>query len=163
MTKRILFVCMGNICRSPAAEGFFSHHVAAEGLQHMVEVDSAGTHGYHLGNPPDPRAIRACAEYGVSLDSLRARQVKEDDFHLYDLVVAMDEQNYATLQEMNSNAGANAQVVRMMQFSPRFDSVPDVPDPYYGEQEDFAYMSELLDESTRGLLEQLKQNHGRID
>jgi protein-tyrosine phosphatase len=154
---------MGNICRSPAAEGFFAHHLAAEGLQHMVQLDSAGTHGYHLGNAPDPRAIRACAARGVDLGALRARQVKDDDFHTFDLVVAMDGHNFDTLAQMNSAAGANAKVLRMMQFSPRFDSVPDVPDPYYGEQSDFEYMCELLDESTRGLLDQLKQNHGRID
>lgn len=159
----ILFVCMGNICRSPAAEGFFRHHITAAQKDHLVHIDSAGTHGYHIGHAPDPRAIRATSAYGIDLGALRARQLSEQDFHRFDLIIGMDEQNYLALNQLNQAAGARARVLRMMEFSSRFDTIADVPDPYYGEQEDFDYMCELLDESCKGLLQRLEQFKGRID
>ncbi|HNH14752.1 MAG TPA: low molecular weight protein-tyrosine-phosphatase, partial [Rhodocyclaceae bacterium] len=93
--KRILLVCMGNICRSPTAEGVLKKIIKNSGLEMFIEVDSAGTHGYHAGEPPDPRAIAAAAKRGYDLKGLRARKVRRDDFALFDLVLAMDRENVA--------------------------------------------------------------------
>ena len=98
--KRILLVCMGNICRSPTAEGVLKKIIKNSGLEMFIEVDSAGTHGYHAGEPPDPRAIAAAAKRGYDLKGLRARKVRRDDFALFDLVLAMDRENVATLMAL---------------------------------------------------------------
>ncbi|MCG8369762.1 MAG: low molecular weight phosphotyrosine protein phosphatase, partial [Proteobacteria bacterium] len=96
---RILFVCMGNICRSPTAEGVFRHLVAAAGLEERIEVDSAGTHAYHAGEPADRRARAAAERRGMSLDGIRARRVRDDDFERFDYIIAMDEDNLACLRD----------------------------------------------------------------
>ena len=147
---------MGNICRSPTAEGFFRLHLQKSPLAQSVRVDSAGTHSYHLGHAPDPRAQQVAADWGVDLSELRARKVTARDFHDHDLVVAMDENNLGILQSLQSAAGGAARLELMMAWSPRFPDPREVPDPYYGGIGDFEYMCELLDEATRGLLQTME-------
>ena len=150
---RILFVCMGNICRSPSAEGVFRHLLTQRQVDLEVEVDSAGTHDYHVGEPPDPRAVAAARRRGIDLSSLRARSVEPQDFEEFDLLIAMDEQN---LRELRSRAGpVHAARLRLM-----MDFAPDVgrravPDPYYGGPQGFEDVLDLLEQASEGLLRQL--------
>ncbi|HEU4485610.1 MAG TPA: low molecular weight protein-tyrosine-phosphatase [Povalibacter sp.] len=150
---RILFVCMGNICRSPTAEGIFRHLLAQRQIDLEVEVDSAGTHDYHVGEPPDPRAIAAARRRGIDLSALRARSLQPQDFENFDLLIAMDEQN---LRELRSRSGpVYASRLRLM-----MDFAPDVgrravPDPYYGGPQGFEEVLDLLEQASEGLLRQL--------
>lgn len=155
---------MGNICRSPSAEGFLRHYLAQSPSLAHVQTDSAGTHSYHLGSPPDSRAISTAANLGIDISDLRARRVSDSDFSDFDLILAMDEANLATLERMReySDLGqGHADLRLMMEFSPRFSTIREVPDPYYGGSHDFIYMCELLDEATRGLLDHLGEFNQR--
>src|SRR5688572_28009893 len=127
---RILFVCMGNICRSPSAEGVFRGLLAARAPQLQVEIDSAGTHDYHVGEPPDERAIAAARRRGIDLSALRARTVRTSDFDYYDLILAMDQEN---LRELRRRAPAHRhdRIRLMMEFVAQAP-LDAVPDPYYG-------------------------------
>lgn len=153
---------MGNICRSPSAEGYFRHHATNEGLLDALHLDSAGTHSYHIGHAPDPRAISAMAARGADISALRARRVREADFHEFDLVVAMDDVNHAQLERLAAAAGQarRARLVRMMAYAPHH-GIHEVPDPYYGDERDFERMCELLDDATRGLLEEIRASLGQ--
>lgn len=154
----ILFVCMGNICRSPSAEGFFATALQNSNLRGQVSIDSAGTHGYHSGEAPDSRAIATALNFGVDISHLRARKVSVSDFDVYDLIVAMDRNNYADLQHIRPK-GSKADLAMMMQYHPQ-SQPEDVPDPYYGGMDGFNYMCELLQAATRGLLQNIE---GRAD
>ena len=146
----VLFVCLGNICRSPTAEAMFRAKVAAAGLQDVVRIDSAGTGDWHVGEPPDPRMRAAAADRGVDMTALRARQVRREDLTAYTFVVAMDAANHAALEAM-----APGRAVRMLEFLPAGVAGPadgDVPDPYFGGPDGFADVVELLDAATDGLL-----------
>ncbi len=156
--RNVLFVCMGNICRSPTAEGYFRHHLAASDLANEVRTDSAGTHGYHVGHPPDSRAMATVAKRGIDIGDLRARRVEPGDFERFDLILAMDEDNLRNLEAMNPGGGASVEL--MLSFSSRFGDVREVPDPYYGGQDGFEFMCDLLDEATRGLLAHLQGAQG---
>lgn len=147
---RILFVCMGNICRSPSAEGVFRSLVAARAPQLAVEIDSAGTHDYHVGEPPDERSIAAARRRGIDLSALRARTVQVGDFDYYDLILAMDEQN---LRELRRRAPAQRhdRIRLMMEFVPAA-TTHAVPDPYYGGPQGFEQVLDLLEEAAEGLL-----------
>lgn len=160
--RSVLFVCMGNICRSPSAEGFFLHHLAESSLDGKVTTDSAGTHGYHIGHPPDSRAISVASEFGVDISHLQARKVQDDDFRQFDLIIAMDDHNDSILQSMAQASAGEARVVRMMGYSSRNEELSEVPDPYYGSETDFRFMCELLDEATQGLIEALEKDAGVI-
>ncbi|MCW8926079.1 MAG: low molecular weight phosphotyrosine protein phosphatase [Xanthomonadales bacterium] len=150
----ILFICMGNICRSPSAEGFFARALSDSPYADRVSVDSAGTHGYHVGQPPDSRAVETAQGFGVDISGLRARKVSVEDFERFDLIVAMDHDNLADLKARQP-ANSKARLVSMMDYHP--DPHPDeVPDPYYGGMTGFNYMCELLDAATRGLLEEVE-------
>lgn len=149
---------MGNICRSPSAEGFFARALKESALAEHASVDSAGTHGYHVGQPPDSRAVETALRFGVDISRLRARKVSADDFDRFDLIVAMDHDNLADLKARQP-AGSKARLVAMMDYHP--ERRPDeVPDPYYGGMSGFSYMCELLDAATRGLLEEVE---GRLN
>jgi protein-tyrosine phosphatase len=150
---RILFVCMGNICRSPTAEGIFRHLLAQRQIDLEVEVDSAGTHDYHVGEPPDPRAIAAARRRGIDLSALRARSLQPQDFENFDLLIAMDEQN---LRELRSRSGPvyASRLRLMMDFAPDVDRRA-VPDPYYGGPQGFEEVLDLLEQASEGLLRQL--------
>ena len=147
---RILFVCMGNICRSPSAEGVFRSLLAARAPQLAVEIDSAGTHDYHVGEPPDERAIAAARRRGIDLSSLRARTVRQSDFDYYDLILAMDEQN---LRELRRRAPASRHDrIRLMMEFVTMPGVRAVPDPYYGGPQGFEQVLDLLEEASEALL-----------
>jgi len=150
---RILFVCMGNICRSPTAEGVFRHLVSTQAPDLSLHVDSAGTHAYHIGKPPDPRAQRAAERRGVNLGSLRARRVVEDDFSRFDLILAMDELNVTVLQE-HCPEEHRANIGLFLDYAPQLGRV-DVPDPYYGGSNGFELVLDLVEEASRGLLSRL--------
>lgn len=152
---RILFVCMGNICRSPSAEGVFRHVLASRAPELQVEIDSAGTHDYHIGSPPDRRSIAAAKRRGIDLSSLRARMVAAEDFAHYDLILAMDDEN---LRELRQRAPAAQQhrIRLMMEFAPQAAS-RHVPDPYYGGAQGFEEVLDLLEEAAEGLLAEVSQ------
>jgi protein-tyrosine phosphatase len=149
---------MGNICRSPSAEGFFRR--ALQGSAHLgqVSVDSAGTHSYHVGHSPDPRAVETAAKFGVDITHLRARKVRESDFHEYDLIIAMDHDNYADLRAIQP-PGSRARLEMMMSYHPQ-GGPAEVPDPYYGGINGFDYMCELLESATGELLKEVERRLG---
>ena len=147
---RVLFVCMGNICRSPTAEGVFRRMVEASPLAKKVEIDSAGTIGSHAGSKPDPRAIELAASRGYQLEKLRARQVIEADFERYDHIIAMDAQNLQHLREI-SPPDAAEKIELLMDYAPQADA-REVPDPYYGSAADFEHALGLIEQGCEGLL-----------
>ena len=147
----VLFVCMGNICRSPTAEGVFRRLLKEAGLQHKVFVDSAGTHDYHVGSPPDSRAQSAARKRGYDLSNLRGRQFGFDDCLRFDYVIAMDRGNYNRILGM-CNAGADGNVRLFMDFA--LDRKErEVPDPYGGGEDGFEYVLDLIEHASRGLLD----------
>lgn len=151
---KILFVCMGNICRSPTAEGVARICIEKAGLSGHFELDSAGTHAYHVGEPPDTRAQKAAKGRGYDLSGLRARQVKAADFLRFDRILAMDRDNLALLMQ----ACPPDQQHRLALFLD-FGSDPgvrEVPDPYYGGSEGFEYVLDLAEDASRGLIEALR-------
>ena len=148
----ILFICLGNICRSPAAEGIFKAKAAKTGLS--VTLDSAGTGAWHVGHPPDERMVRAAVGRGYDLSALRARRVDIGDFYVYDHILAMDESNYTDLKELQPPDGT-ATLSMMLDFG----SGGEVPDPYYGGTDGFDHVIDLLEEASDGLLRHLKASH----
>lgn len=156
---KILFVCMGNICRSPSAEGFFTKALEQSPLKDRVSTDSAGTHGYHVGHSPDPRAVKTAADFGVDISALRARKVSETDFDEFDLVIAMDSSNVTDLERIMP-ANSRASLRKMLDFHPD-GKVRDVPDPYYGGMDGFTYMCELLESASQGLLDDIGRRLGQ--
>ena len=152
MTPSILFVCLGNICRSPLAEGVFGDLAAREGI--AVDVDSAGTGDWHLGHPPDARAQAVAAKNGIDIRELRARLVTPDDFRRFDHIVAMDAANLANLEAMRPE-GAETKLGRLLDYAGEVDIV-DVPDPYHGGPEAFDETYRLVVAGVRGLLERIK-------
>ncbi len=151
---RVLFVCTGNICRSPTAEGVFRALVARAGLAGRVEADSAGTHGAHVGEPPDARSAAAARSRGIVLDSLRARQVAAADFAAFDLVLAMDRGHHAQLARLCPPGRAD-RLRLFMDFAPDL-GIRDVPDPYYGAGDGFARVLDLIEAGCDGLLAHIR-------
>ena len=158
---RVLFVCMGNICRSPTAEGVVRHLLAqtADELKAAVEVDSAGTHGYHTGAPPDARAQRAARRRGIEIADLRARLVLEEDFESFDYILAMDPDNLDYLLDMCPRPH-RTKVRLLMDFAPEA-SLRAVPDPYYGGASGFERVLDLVEQAATGLLEELRDMQSR--
>jgi protein-tyrosine phosphatase len=154
MTTRVLFVCLGNICRSPTAEGVLRAIAAKEYPLLPIEIDSAGTAGYHVGEPPDRRTIAAARRRGYDLSGLRARLVRSDDFDRFEYVLAMDRGNLAELESRRPDH-ATANVALFMEFAPG-NGVAEVPDPYYGASEDFEHVLDLCEAAARGLLARLR-------
>lgn len=150
-SKRVLFVCMGNICRSPTAEAVLRHAVAERGLDGAVEVDSAGTTRYHVGEPPDRRMRAAAERRGLRLEG-SARQVTADDFGRFDLVVAMDRDNLADLEALAGGKPGNLRL--FSDFLPDGEPV-DVPDPYYGGADGFDRVLDLVERGCPGILDHL--------
>lgn len=148
----ILFVCMGNICRSPTAEGVFRHHVHEAGLADDIRVDSAGTHAYHVGDPPDRRATAAAERRGVSLANIRARRVVEKDFAEFDYIIAMDEDNRACLLEQAPEE-YREKVHLLLSFAELGEQ--EVPDPYYGGAAGFERVLDLVEDASQALLKTL--------
>lgn len=153
----VLFCCTGNICRSPTAEGIFISKVADAGLAGRILVDSAGTHGYHAGEPPDARAQSAAKARGYDLSGLRARRIERSDFDRFDLVLAMDNENRAFLSRLCPPA-EDAKLKLMMDYARSYPSL-EVPDPYEGGPEDFDLVLDMLEDATAGLLETILSKH----
>ncbi|MDJ0655886.1 MAG: low molecular weight protein-tyrosine-phosphatase [Xanthomonadales bacterium] len=154
---RILFVCLGNICRSPTAQGVAEQEISRRGLQGRVEVDSAGTGSWHIGSPPDRRAVHAAADRGIDLSRQRARQVHFDDFHRFDFIMAMDEANFRDLVSM-APAGATQKVSKVLTYSD-LGVAEDVPDPYYGGSHGFEQVLDLLENALGLFFDQLNMDH----
>jgi protein-tyrosine phosphatase len=154
----VLFVCMGNICRSPTAHGVFRKLVVEHGLSHRIEIDSAGTHAYHVGEPPDRRARETALERGIDIGDLRARLAARGDFEVFDYVLAMDQDNYRSLSRL-CPAGMQSKLRLFMDFAPDL-GIRDVPDPYYGGQRGFDQVFDLVEAAARGLLDDLRTRLG---
>jgi protein-tyrosine phosphatase len=152
---RVLFICLGNICRSPTAEGVLRALAAREAPELPLEVDSAGTAGYHVGEPPDPRARHAAARRGYDLSELRARVVEPGDFERFDLILAMDEENLRVLKR-RAPAHVHERLRLFLEFAPD-SGTADVPDPYYGGTKGFEEVLDLVESAARGLLAHLRQ------
>lgn len=151
---RVLFVCLGNICRSPLAEGVFAQLVEEAGLSPRFDVDSAGTGSWHVGERPDARAAMVAREHGIELDS-RARQVTDQDLEEFDYVIAMDRDNLRSLERMASASGAEADISLLRTYDPDPDG-EEVPDPYYGGVSGFENVYDIISRSCEGLLNRLR-------
>jgi protein-tyrosine phosphatase len=152
---RVLFVCLGNICRSPTAEGVFRKLVREENLEHLFEIDSAGTHAYHIGEPPDERAQAACARRGVDISGLRGRKATADDIRKFDYILAMDRENYQNLLEI-TDTGYENRVRLFMEFAPDRPE-EEVPDPYFGGASGFDRVLDMIEAAARGLLAEIRR------
>ena len=152
---KLLFVCMGNICRSPTAEGVMRHLLREQGLEDEIVIDSAGTGGWHAGNPPDRRATAAARARGIVLDGA-ARQVRPSDFDEYDLLLAADRENLADLRAIAPDEAARAKVRLLRSFDPASQGDLDVPDPYYGGPDGFEDVLDLVEAACRGLLAEIR-------
>jgi protein-tyrosine phosphatase len=149
---------MGNICRSPTAEGVFREYARRHAPDLQLELDSAGTHDYHVGEPPDPRTVRAAARRGLDLGGLRARQVDESDFARFDLILAMDEANRSALMEL-SPLPYRDRIRLFLEYAPAAGT-REVPDPYYGGASGFDEVLDLAEEAAAGLLEEVRRRTG---
>jgi protein-tyrosine phosphatase len=150
----ILFVCLGNICRSPLGEGVLAHRLAEADLSDRVRVDSAGTGAWHQGEPPDPRSSEVALRHGISLRG-RARRVRADDFHEFDYIFAMDRSNLRDLRDLESQGDGGAFLTLFREFDPHRDEDLDVPDPYYGGADGFDLMFEMIDRTCAAFVEHL--------
>jgi protein-tyrosine phosphatase len=155
---RILFVCLGNICRSPTAEGVMRALVREAGLEDVVEIDSAGTGSWHVGNAPDERSTAAARGRGITLEGA-ARQVTVADFERFDLIVAMDGSNRRELERMAPDHEARAQVRLLREYDPQAvaEADVDVPDPYYGGEDGFEHVLDVVERACRGLLDEVRE------
>jgi protein-tyrosine phosphatase len=157
-TVSVLMVCLGNICRSPTAEGVLRHKLAAAGLADRVRVDSAGTSGYHIGDPPDPRSCRHALRRGIDLSGLRARRLAAEDFDRFDLLLAMDDDNLADMRRL-CPSGREDRLRMLLSFATAATGVREVPDPYAGGPDGFETVLDLVDEACDGLVAHL---HARL-
>jgi len=156
----VLFVCLGNICRSPTAHAVFESMVVSEGLTERIRVDSAGTGDWHLGHAPDERTAALAAERGYDLSELRARLVDEQDFSQFDYIIAMDNENLNNLRAMCPH-GYNGQLSLLLDYSQQSDT-SEVPDPYYGGENGFALVLDLVEEACSGLLAHIRGSHASL-
>jgi protein-tyrosine phosphatase len=157
MKVKVLFVCMGNICRSPTAEAVFRHYVETAGLAHAILIDSAGTHDYHIGEAPDPRTRQAASQRGYDMSALRGRQVGVRDFSEFDYVLAMDEANLSILQRLRPR-DAQGHLGLFLEFAERH-AEREVPDPYFGGAAGFERVLDMVEDAAAGLLKHLRVEH----
>ena len=155
MSFRVLLVCMGNICRSPTAEGVLRHFIKINNLGDKVEVDSAGTHGYHVGEAPDSRTQRAASARGYNLSQLRARKVARQDLDYFDLVLAMDKNNLDNLQRL-ARPDQMQKIKLFMDYAKNFED-DEVPDPYYGLGHGFDLVLDMVEDASRGLIAEVEK------
>ena len=153
----VLFVCMGNICRSPTAHGVFRDLVQREGLSDQIEIDSAGTHSYHVGSPPDNRAQATARSRGFDLSDLRARRAESIDFERFDYVIAMDYDNHSGLSAI-CPSGFESRLHMFMSFAPQ-RGAKEVPDPYYGGDQGFENVFDMVTDASEGLLAHIRSEH----
>ena len=151
---KVLFVCTGNICRSPTAEGVFQHLVLSQGLEAVIKTDSAGTENYHIGDPPDPRTLAAARKRGYILDHLRARQIQQTDFADFDLILAMDREHYGNLHRICPPEYSH-RIQLFLDFADQYPA-PDVPDPYYGNADGFELVLDMAENGANGLLAHIR-------
>ena len=151
---KVLFVCMGNICRSPLAHGYFQDLVNKEGLDSRIEIDSAGTHAYHVGEPPDRRSQEVANRHGIDLSTQRGRKVVDGDFDYYDYILAMDNENLSILRQ-RAALEDHKKIHLFMDFA-QSAGVSEVPDPYYGGAQGFDYVYGLVEQASIGLLDGIK-------
>ena len=151
---KVLFVCLGNICRSPASEGIFHAMVTKAGLSDVIDIDSAGTGAWHVGDPPDPRGQAAAVRRGYDLSAQRARKVTISDFEQFDYIIGMDSSNYADLAAI-APAASRDKIKLFLDFAPNL-GIRDVPDPYYGGDAGFELVIDILEDACAGLMETLK-------
>ncbi len=157
---KVLFVCMGNICRSPTAEAAFTKLVQQTDLQNKITIDSAGTHAYHIDEPPDLRSQQAARQRGMNMSHLRARQVTKEDFDKFDYILAMDSSNYAILKEMCPR-GKEHKLSMFLDFAPDLNAI-EVPDPYYGGSQGFEHVLDLVEAASKGLLDDIRQHFNNV-
>ncbi|CAM5392026.1 protein-tyrosine-phosphatase OS=Eoetvoesiella caeni OX=645616 GN=DFR37_103186 PE=3 SV=1 [Eoetvoesiella caeni] len=155
MMTKVLFVCMGNICRSPSAEGVFRHLIDEAGLSGVVEVDSAATHNFHIGEAPDARAQAAARKRGYDISACVARQITADDFREFDFILVMDWENLSALQQQCPKIYQH-KLMLLMRFANEFEEAT-VPEPYYGGPEGFAKVLDYLEDSCQGVLEVVRK------
>lgn len=160
MNTRVLFVCMGNICRSPMAEGVFRHMARQAGLDEVVRAASAGTHAFHAGDPPDRRAQTAAAQRGYEIADLRAKRVREKDFDEFDLILAMDWDNLSLLQQMAPKS-AQHKLQLLMRFATEHETAT-IPDPYYGNLQGFDETLDYIEDACNGLFELAKRRATQV-
>ncbi|MBA4143229.1 MAG: low molecular weight phosphotyrosine protein phosphatase [Nitrosospira sp.] len=159
----VLFICMGNICRSPTAEAVFRYQVTTAGFEKAIHIDSAGTHDYHVGAPPDERAQKAAIRRGYDPKGLRARRVNENDFEFFHYILAMDRANLAVL-ERECPPQHNHKLGLLMRYSERFsEGMEEVPDPYFGGNQGFEHVLNMVEEAGRGLLDQIQRRLAKIE
>ncbi len=154
---KVLFVCMGNICRSPTAHGLFEALVERRGLADVIEVDSAGTHAYHLGKPPDPRSQHTAQRRGLDISRQRARRAVPDDFVEFDYLLAMDQENYHALCAICPE-GMEHKLQLLMDYAPHL-KMREVPDPYCGGPQGFEKVFDMVEAAVEGLLEEICEQH----
>lgn len=152
---KILFVCLGNICRSPLAEAIFKHKIRAKGLEARLEVHSCGTANYHVGDMPDPRTIKNALQNGVTIDHL-GRQLSKHDLETYDLIIAMDKSNHTNILKLE-NAAVHSHKVRLMRSFDLNPAGDEVPDPYYGDELGFQRVFDILSHSSDSLIHFLER------
>ena len=152
---KLLFVCMGNICRSPTAKAVFDRHLQQANLTDIVYTESAGTHGYHVGEPPDHRAQSVALETGIDISRDLSRQLKANDFFQFDIILVMDERNRENALRM-APQGAKASLKLIMDYAPDY-GLREVPDPYYGGDEGFTRVLDMLDHAAQALITDLKR------
>ncbi len=148
---------MGNICRSPTADAVFKHFVKEAGVDHIIDVDSAGTHAYHIGDPPDHRAQNTALQRGYKMHDLRARAVQPSDFEEFDYILAMDRENLMLLQQRSPQQHAS-KIQLFMQYGKNTDQDVEVPDPYFGGHQGFELVLDMVEEASQGLLAHLCNN-----
>lgn len=153
----VLFVCMGNICRSPTADAVFNHHARLAGLEHLIHIDSAGTHAYHIGEPPDRRSQQTALKRGYNMQGLRARKVVQEDFLRFQYILAMDHHNLEELQQNCPPQYAN-RLGLFLQYSDHWKAHQEVPDPYYGGNRGFERVLDLVEDASQGLLRHILSN-----
>ena len=157
MKVKVLFVCMGNICRSPTAEAVFRHYVEKAGLVEHIHIDSAGTHDYHIGDAPDARTQRAAMQRGYDMSKLRGRQVVAGDFVRFDYVLAMDEANLDILKRLRPH-DAQGHLGLFLEFA-EYHKEREVLDPYFGGEEGFERVLDMVEDAANGLLQHIRQNN----
>ena len=153
----VLFVCMGNICRSPTAEGVFRHVVKQAGMQDNIMIDSAGTHAYHIGESPDKRSQAKAKEHGVDLSNQKARKALAKDFERFDYIIAMDRSNYEDLKSLTRNQEQSQKLSLFMDYADNWNNT-EVPDPYYGGSNGFQEVFDMVTSASEGLLEHIKKH-----
>jgi protein-tyrosine phosphatase len=157
MMIKVLFVCMGNICRSPTAQGTFEKVVKDAGLEKQIFIDSAGTHAYHIGENPDSRTQITAKKHGLDLSKQRARKVSLDDFEKFDYILAMDKDNYSSLKSICPDEQLD-KIKLFLDYAPE-TGFSEVPDPYYGGENGFELVFDLTIAASKGLLETIRRNH----